>query len=217
MESKGRYFNYARSVNKGVEISLKYNPKWIIIANNDIIIRDDIKQLISKLLNIDNKRFNSIIGAGGPHKFKLCRFTFLSNLLLLSKYKQKFAILKKFNTKFFMYNYKKIFSLICRPLVSVENISFFGEFLIISPYYILRNNGILFDETYINGVEDFDLFLNILSTGSYNFIRFNIEHLGGRSLGTDDKRFLRNYINMIYLNYKIVNKIIKIKKINIKL
>ncbi|QPG49188.1 hypothetical protein HFC64_04315 [Saccharolobus solfataricus] len=99
----------------------------------------------------------------------------------------------------------------------VENISFFGVFLIISPYYILRNNGILFDETYINGVEDVDLFLNILSTGSYNFIRFNVEHLRGRSLGTDDKRFLRNYINMIYLNYKIVNKIIKIKKINIKL
>lgn len=27
VESKGKYFNYARSVNKGVAIALKYNPR----------------------------------------------------------------------------------------------------------------------------------------------------------------------------------------------
>lgn len=212
VESKGKYFNYARSVNKGVTIALKYNPRWIIISNNDIIIRDDMKKLYLKLLNIDNKKVNSVIGAGGPHAFKLCKFTFLSNLLFLSKYKQKFTILKKFNIKFYFYEYKKFFDIICKPLLCVKNIAFFGEFLIISPYYILRNNGILFDETYINGVEDVDVFLNILSLSSYKPIHFNIEHLHGRTLENNDKRYLRNYINIIYLNYKIENNIIKINK-----
>ena len=212
VESKGKYFNYARSVNKGVAIALKYNPRWIIISNNDIIIRDDIIKLYLKLLNIDNKKVNSVVGAGGPHVFKLCKFTFLSNLLFLSKYRQKFAILKKFNSKFYFYQYKNFFDLICRPLICVKNVAFFGEFLIISPYYILRNNGTLFDETYINGVEDMDVFLNILNTSSYKPIYFNIEHLHGRTLGNNDKRYLRNYINIIYLNYKIENNIIKINK-----
>ena len=212
VESKGKYFNYARSVNRGIKIALKYNPKWIIISNNDIIIRDDIKKLYLKLIEIDNKNVNSVIGARGPHIFKLCKFNFLSNLLVISKYKQKFKILKKYNVKFYLYQYKKFFDLICRPLICVKNITFFGEFLIVSPYYILRNNGILFDETYINGVEDHDLFLNILNTSSYKPIHFNIEHLHGRSLGNNDKRYLRNYINMIYLNYKIKNNIIKINK-----
>lgn len=70
----------------------------------------------------------------------------------------------------------------------------------------------MFDETYINGVEDYDVFLDILNTSSYKPIHFNIEYLHGRSLGNNDKRYLRNYINMIYLNYKIKNNIIKINK-----
>jgi len=77
---------------------------------------------------------------------------------------------------------------------------------------LLRNNGILFDETYINGVEGHDVFLNILSLSSYKPIHFNIEHLHGRTLENNDKRYLRNYINIIYLNYKIENNIIKINK-----
>jgi hypothetical protein len=84
-----------------------------------------------------------------------------------------------------------------------KNNAFFGEFLIISPYYILRNNGILFNKIYINGVEDIDVFLNILNTSSYKPIYFNIERLHGITLGNNDKRYLRNYINIIYLNYKI--------------
>jgi len=134
VESKGKDFNYARSVNKGVAIALKYNPRWIIISNNDIIIRDDMKKLYLKLLNIDDKKVNSVIGAGGPHAFKLCKFTFLSNLLFLSKFKQKFDILKKFNVKFYFYQYKKFFDIICKSLLCAKNIAFFGEFLIISPY-----------------------------------------------------------------------------------
>jgi hypothetical protein len=77
---------------------------------NDIIIRDDIIKLYLKLLNIDNKKVNSVVGAGGPHVFKLCKFTFSSNLLFLSKYKQKFAILKKLIQNFIFIN-MEIFSI----------------------------------------------------------------------------------------------------------
>ena len=32
-----KYFNYAYKVNKGVKIALKYNPKWVIISNDEAV------------------------------------------------------------------------------------------------------------------------------------------------------------------------------------
>ncbi|WP_156006822.1 hypothetical protein [Stygiolobus azoricus] len=51
----------------------------------------------------------------------------------------------------------------------------------------MSKGGVLFDETYINGVEDVEVFLDILSKGSYKLIHFKIKHLIGASLGRDEK------------------------------
>ena len=215
VESKGKYFNYAKSVNKGVSIALKYNPKWIIVSNNDIVIEDNIRKLYSELIEIDNKKVSALIGAGGSDSFNLCKFTFLSNILIFTKYKEKLNILKKFYSKFFIYNYSKFFNMLCNPIVLVRNLSFFGQFLIVSPHYMMGKGGRLFDETYINGVEDVDVLLDVLSNGYYRPIHFKIKHLIGASLGRDEKRVWRNYFNIVYLNYKINRNFIKIDKTNI--
>jgi hypothetical protein len=80
---------------------------------NEIVVHTQrwYNKIIFKALNIDNKKVNSVVGAGGSHVFKLCKFTFSSNLLFLSKYKQKFAILKN-NSKFYFYQYRNFFDLI---------------------------------------------------------------------------------------------------------
>ena len=31
------YFNYSRNCNIGIEHALKYNPKWIILSNDDVL------------------------------------------------------------------------------------------------------------------------------------------------------------------------------------
>lgn len=216
VESKGKYFNYARSVNRGVSIALKYNPKWIIVSNNDVIIEDDIKKLYSYLMEIDNKKISAFVGAGGSGLFDLCKFSLLSNILIFAKYKEKFNILKKFDIKFFLlHEYSKFYNILCNPIVLVRNHGFFGQFLIVSPHYIMSKGGVLFDETYINGVEDVEVFLDILSKGSYKPIHFKINHLIGASLGRGEKRGLREIFNFAYLNYKIKRNLLKINKANI--
>ncbi|BFI73752.1 hypothetical protein YN1_7390 [Nanoarchaeota archaeon] len=216
VESSGKYFNYARSINRGVKEALKYNPKWIIVSNNDIIIKDDINKLYQKLMEIDNKKYDAVIGAGGKYSFELCKFNILSNLAIFTKYKDKFKILKKFKVNYYIYQYIKFFRIVCNTVMSVRNIAFFGEFTIISPKYIIENN-LLFDETYINGVEDVNLFLDIINRMKFSKIYLKLEHLSGQTLGVGDKRNIKGLINMIYLNYKIKNKLINIRKMVINL
>ena len=217
VESSGKYFNFARSVNRGIRIALRYNPKWIIVSNNDIIFRDDINLLVNRLLNTDNKNIDAVIGSGGNITYNLCRFTFLSKLLKWSKYREKWNIFRKYQVKYIYFAYNPIYNLICESVVKVSNLAFLGEFIIISTSYIQRNNGILFDETYINGVEDIELFLNIFQRRSFSTVRFNIYHIGGASMKANEKRILRDKINYIYFNYKIKNKLIRVGKINMDL
>lgn len=215
-ESNGRYFNYAKSVNYAIKEALKYNPKWIIIMNNDIIIEDDINKLYLQLLNIDSKKVSAVIGAGGKDIFGLCKFNVLFHLLRVTKYKYKYEILRKFKVKYYKLLPMRSFRLICYPpVVSVRNLAFFGEIVIVSPYYISRNNGMLFDETYINGMEDDDLLLNIILKESYAKVYFKFKHLVGQSLGTSEPRHLRDLFNKIYFNYKIKKGIINIYKKNL--
>lgn len=207
VESKGKYFNYAKSVNKGVLEALKYNPKWIIISNNDITFKEPIKVLAERLLSIDDTRVDAVIGIGGSKMYNLCRFNFLSNFAIFyGSYKEKIRIIRKYNIKFYYFpdiSFK--LNLICKSIVSLKNLSFIGEFLIISSNYILnKRKGVLFDTTYINGVEDVDLLLDILLNKSYTTVKYRLSHYIGKSLGNDEIRILKNYVNIVYFNYKIL-------------
>ncbi|BFI73650.1 hypothetical protein YN1_6370 [Nanoarchaeota archaeon] len=223
VESSGKYFNYAKSINRGVKEALKYNPKWIIVSNNDIIIKDDINKLYQKLMKIDNKKYKMIIRTDGTEMFELYRMNKLLNLAIFTKYKYVIKIFKKYNANYIAsfhkidYKIKILSSILYRPIIKIENLSFFGPFLILSPYYITEHNKKLFDENYINGIEDVELLLDIISNHSYTTIYFDLNHLDGKSLGKNIQRTIRNYLNMVYLNYKIKKGFINIKKIHISL
>ncbi|MGC8484002.1 MAG: hypothetical protein ACP5OE_10215, partial [Thermodesulfobium sp.] len=49
------YFNYAHNCNVGIKKALEYNPKWIVISNDDMKKIDDCKKLIFELRNVDKE------------------------------------------------------------------------------------------------------------------------------------------------------------------
>jgi hypothetical protein len=49
VESSGKYFNYARSVNAGIERVMEYRPKWVVVSNDDVHKVDDAKKLVDAL------------------------------------------------------------------------------------------------------------------------------------------------------------------------
>ena len=79
-----------------------------------------------------------------------------------------------------------------------------GAFSIFSSNFIRELGGRLFDETYINGLEDVDLSVR-LKPEFYKFINFSIGTFGGQSLGIDFSRKLRDVANLAYFNHKILN------------
>jgi len=50
------YFNYAHNCNIGIKKALEYNPKWIIVSNDDMYKIDDVTKLEDSLLKIDFKK-----------------------------------------------------------------------------------------------------------------------------------------------------------------
>jgi GT2 family glycosyltransferase len=50
------YFNFAHNANIGIRKALEYDPKWIIISNDDMYKVEDISLLIEQLKEIDSKK-----------------------------------------------------------------------------------------------------------------------------------------------------------------
>ena len=54
------YFNYAHNCNVGIRKAMEYNPKWIVVSNDDMHAIDDISVLNEKLKAMDNNKFSAI-------------------------------------------------------------------------------------------------------------------------------------------------------------
>ncbi|QGA68900.1 hypothetical protein [Sulfolobus sp. E11-6] len=67
VESRGRYFNFSKSVNEGVKIAMKYKPKYVIISNDDIKV-DNVDSLMSEILSEDNREVKAMIAGEGKIK-----------------------------------------------------------------------------------------------------------------------------------------------------
>jgi len=55
------YFNYAHNCNAGIKKAMEYNPKWIILLNDDMYKIHDIKVLKNELDNLNKKHRYYII------------------------------------------------------------------------------------------------------------------------------------------------------------
>ena len=212
------YFNYARNLNIGITKALEYNPKWIIYSNDDVYKIDDIFKLRNELKLLNNTVDIAFTTTGKYH----------STIVELNKIKWYVRLLTGgFNN----IKYEKITNLriyvlmsligfgvdyIVMPEVSGYKLALYkrmmkffnpGSFLAFRPKFLVKTNGHLFDETFVNAGEDFDLGFRII-TGKeiWKQIDFRIGDIIGGSFGNTKLRAMRyNICNGVYQDMKIKN------------
>jgi hypothetical protein len=135
----------------------------------------------------------------------------------------KFRMMSKFFSRIakesLMLEFRRKFKMnkIARPL-SNDKMKFYykkgGEefisltdFQIYSANFIRKKKNVVFDETFINACEDWDISLELREeTANQKKVNFRIGDLIGSTLGQRADRYLRNFAGYIYLNHKIENK-----------
>jgi len=215
------YFNIAHNINAGIKKALEYNPKWIILSADDMYKIDDVEVLKKELSKIDNYFVNQVfiktsIYHSIPAKFGKPRLIrpIISAIYNRKKCKNIFDCLritlienkieKKFKVKYYFAPLNSIAIKNGYTLIS------FTDFGIFSAEYIKKNQGVLFDDTFINSQEDHDAILKFfIDKNNYKIIDYKIGDYIGSSLGIGIDRDLRDIAGYIYLNYKWENKIPK--------
>lgn len=214
-EIKDFYFNYAHNSNLGVKHALRYNPKWIVLSNDDVYRIDDVSVLVRELNKINEKTYNSVFTIPSRyHSYRttigeqrLIFYDLLYPILSRKIYLENKAnnirkYLKKFNVKTTLFwPTKKLLKL----LLFKRSYSFTmtSAFSIFSSQFVIDNNEKLFDETFINGVEDWLLSLNLSRNPEHNaVINYRIGDYIGSTFNQQggNIRNLRNIVNLVYLD-----------------
>ena len=217
---KDPYFNYSHSCNVGIKAALKYNPRWIVLSNDDMVKIDGPDVLLKELRKKDPERLSSLFTRPtGYHSFPICIGVPRSVIgrtveyfYLLSRRNMNTGIFiktgklsRKFGARWVFASRSEIFKRLfyretrCYILTS--------DFSIFSGRWAKSIDGDAFDEAYINGVEDWELSLRICrDRTSYDFIDYEIGDLTGSSIGDYwGSRNLREVANMVYFDDKISN------------
>ena len=203
------YFNYAHNCNVGVKKAMEYNPKWVVVSNDDMYIIDDIVKLklsLSKLPSDEqsvvfsckesryHSRFVSI--SSRTHRRKLILF-------LMGKLERNRLIFeKKFKIQYVVGSTIGLYKLIYKPRIQFK---YTGSFSVFSIGLIRKYNGVMLDETYVNGTEDLDQSWRFAQDNiGVKCVQYNIgDYIGGTIGNYNTLRRLRGLINDSYLNLKI--------------
>ena len=199
------YFNYAHNCNVGVKKAMEYNPKWIVVSNDDMYKEDDISKLIAELSNLDNKACYSVFTPpsqyhSSPHRLAKPNFLFKIYYSKISKHnRENLRFLNKFSINFLICPESGLYSMLFRKGYSYLEIQDFG---IYSSQWINRNN-MLYDETFINAGEDTDLAIKLsFNSDRICKISYKIGDMIGSTIGVGVNRSLRTIAGLAYLNHK---------------
>ena len=207
-----KFFNYSHNVNVGVKAALRFKPDWIIISNDDMILKDGPKKLMDNLRLHDYNEKNTLFTnpAGDYHSFP--RFigspTILYNLITHyhpNKYRKiRLNLWKQFGVKYIDAIKKGNIGFLSRLTYrQLKPHLLTGSFTILSRQFVSEQK-VLFDETFLNGGEDTDLSLRLYEEpDKLGQIKYSIGDMIGTSLGTGWNRIMRNVVNESYLSYKI--------------
>ena len=200
------YFNYSFSVNTGIEKALEYNPKWIIVSNDDMFKIDDISKLINELKESENydtifftnsNAHTTDVFIAKPTLVKLYRMFFYwgrNYTRIENKFKLKLKVLD-------IRDRSRIYKTIKSRIMYNQKIRLKhqqGYFPVVNANFIRSMGGKLFDSTFINGHEDIWLYYRYLQNSNFKLGDFNIGIYKGNSLGHGVNRQLREIANEIY-------------------
>ncbi|MCL4341708.1 MAG: hypothetical protein M1431_06420 [Candidatus Thermoplasmatota archaeon] len=217
------YFNYAYNCNVGIKKAMEYNPKWVVVSNDDMVKVDDISKLINELQKIDNENIDTVFTPPSQYhstpmflcKPKVLLFIALRTLTFFSKqfsYIEKiYYQLRRFNKKLYSPRdeycptlmYKIISFIFFKRIENFINTLSFGIF---SAYFVKKSNNNVFDDIYINEMEDTDLSICI-KRRQHNtaIVDYKIGEYVGSSLGRGSIRTMRLVPGWTYFSYKMEN------------
>ena len=211
VDSNGPFFNYARSCNFGLKYALKYNPKWIILSNDDVIKVDQFSKLKDALSSIDPES-TDIVYITPSNYHSISKWVVKANILLklimliLDKnYYDYIRILRKFSIKYDMvreFRLRRGRKLLYKTFYKFL---YLGDFVIFSNKFISSKEKV-FDETYINNCEDVALSLSISSNDNtkIKFVDFILDDKVGGTLGQDKSREFRGIISLCYIQDELL-------------
>ena len=203
VESNGPFFNYARSCNYSLKYSLKYNPKWIVLSNDDMYKIDEFSILKNKLLKIDDADV-VFVTPTVYHSHEISVYT--QRLLLLYRHVNKYnsirlKLFKKYNIKLLVRQMNLARRIFMKPLYTFK---LTGDFQIFSSNLV--KNAEIFDQTFINSMEDVDFSYKVSKEKIKNTtIDFKIGDYIAKSLGWGVERTIRKISNLAYLNSKLLS------------
>jgi GT2 family glycosyltransferase len=199
------YFNYAHNCNVGIKKAMEYNPKWVVVSNDDMVKIDDVKVLKSQLDDLNNQKYDVVFPTPSDyHTYPLyiskIRSTYKIYQYLKKRQERilydKFTI--DFTQSFYTVKSKLVFRKICGTEMTVTS-----AFAVLSSKYIRNLGNYIFDETYINDHEDLDLsFRFTLNKNKNSKINYNIKALQGSTIGINVCRDLRSVAGRVYFNFK---------------
>jgi GT2 family glycosyltransferase len=206
------YFNYAHNCNAGLKKAMEYNPKWIIVSNDDMYKIDPPEKLKEELSKLNNNKKIDFVLTVDPSKYQLMyrligkpriTKTFLRYIFKYKVWHSLYRFIIRFNIKFETVWPRNIFIGIFFYKNIKSILSIRGTFSIFNSTLIEKMNSEPFDENYINDYEDVDLSMRI--SNSYELINYKIGSYRGSSIQNGNLRTMRDIINLAYFNYKYAN------------
>ena len=222
VESGGKgdfYFNYAHNCNVGIRKAIEYNPKWIIVSNDDVQA-EKVENLIKILDNVNAEYCipNNQYSNRSVRIFRVNKSVFVGYLIYnffikgwkISRFIERMALDKRYSKDLILISkdsgmiYKLLDFFANSVTTSFENFADFGVF----QAKTLQNY--IYDESFINGHEDTELCIRLAAHGiRASSINFRAEQAegGGNSVGKGNSllRIEKDWANQIMLSEKLKN------------
>jgi len=184
---------------------MEYNPKWVVLSNDDMVKIDEISSLIKELDGINSGKTMAVCRSRSKeaNRARIGHPKRLRNFLFRMRDSYTRSLLtyeKKFDIRFFVEGLKFPWNYLFRNLLEVRAIS---DFAVLSSD-LFRDYSTLYDETFINGGEDIDLSIRLyIIKINYVLLHYRILSIGGGTIGSKN-RMLKDIINLAYLNSKLL-------------
>ena len=209
VESGGKedfYFNFAHNCNIGIKKAMEYNPKWIVLSNDDMYKINDINYMKEELDNangiflVKNKKVDPKAIIGKPSIRSIPWIVHAKRRWPF--YKEKLTVLSRFNSNYEFCS-TTLLKMIYKRVISYNHA---GSFLVLDSRSVrchIKLHSNLYDEIFINSGEDIDLSLILkLKVKEHFFENFNIGTIGSGTMNYGAPRGLRDISGFVYLDSK---------------
>ncbi len=215
VESGGRedfYFNYAHNCNIGITKAMEYNPKWVIVSNDDMRKIDNPDKLRRELFKLELNKIDVVFTKPSQTKYHSLPLMFgIPNFFG----KLYYSLIERTGIAphdfwFYLYKGKNLLNLKNEVILlpkHILTILFFTKlkpviitmsFFIVSGNFTRQQHGRILSESFINGAEDWDFSYRTFYKGlSSDFIEFEIAEYSGTTLGNGGNRAIRDDANII--------------------